>query len=96
MMCEQGELSELDFDPTFGHGPAKLRPALVVSDGFFNNVLSSLTVVCPITSIANGRLLHAEITWATWSRDVCLERIRSLDLSVPARSARKLGAIFGI
>ncbi|WP_418826672.1 type II toxin-antitoxin system PemK/MazF family toxin [Paratractidigestivibacter sp.] len=33
MMCEQGELSELDFDPTFGHGPAKLRPALVVSHG---------------------------------------------------------------
>lgn len=33
MMCEQGELSELDFDLTFGHGPAKLRPALVVSHG---------------------------------------------------------------
>lgn len=35
MMCEQGELDELDFDPTFGHGPAKLRLALVVSDGLF-------------------------------------------------------------
>ena len=64
--------------------------------GFFNNVLSSLTVACPITSIANGRPLHAEIAGATWSRDVCLEQIRSLDLSVPARSARKPGAIFGI
>lgn len=29
---------------------------------------------------------------ATRSRDVCLEQIRALDLSVPARSARKLGA----
>lgn len=65
MMCEQGELSELDFDPTFGHGPAKLRPALVVPMSLFNNVLSSLTVACPITSIANGRPLHAEIAGAT-------------------------------
>lgn len=60
--------------------------------GFFNNVLSSLTVVCPITSIANGHPLHAEITGAAWSRDACPEQIRSLGLSVPARSARKLGA----
>lgn len=64
--------------------------------GFFNNVLSSLTVACPITSIANGRPLHAEIAGATWPRDVCLEQIRSLDLSAPVRSARKLGATFGI
>lgn len=63
---------------------------------FFNNVLSSLTVACPITSIANGRPLHAEIAGATWPRDVCLEQIRSLDLSAPVRSARKPGATFGI
>lgn len=80
--------------------------------GFFNNVLSSLTVVCPITSIANGHPLHAEIAGAAWSRDACPEQIRALNLSAPARSAKKLcafldeatmtrvldglGAIFGI
>lgn len=93
MICEQGELIELDFDPTFGHEPAKRRPALVVSDGYFNNVLSSLTVVCPITSIANGHPLHVEIAGGNPVEGcVCLEQIRALDLSVPARSARKLDA----
>ncbi|MDR2108260.1 MAG: type II toxin-antitoxin system PemK/MazF family toxin [Coriobacteriales bacterium] len=28
-MLEQGDLIELDFDPTKGHEPAKRRPALV-------------------------------------------------------------------
>lgn len=50
MLFEQGDLIEVDFNPTVGHEPAKRRPALVVSAGYFNNVVSSLTVVCPITS----------------------------------------------
>lgn len=93
MMCEQGELIELDFNPTFGHGPAMRRPALVVSDGYFNNALSSLTVVCPITPIANGHPLHVAIAEGNpVGGCVCLEQIRALDLSAPARSAKKLGA----
>lgn len=48
MILEWGDFIEVCFDPTVGHRLRKLRPALVVSDGFFNNVLSSLTVTCPI------------------------------------------------
>lgn len=93
MMFEQGELIELDFDPTVGHEPAKRRPALVVSDGYFNNALSNLTVVCPITSTANGHPLHVAVAEGNPVEGcVCLEQIRALDLSAPARSAKKLGA----
>lgn len=31
MVFEQGDIIEVDFDPTRGHEPQKKRPALVVS-----------------------------------------------------------------
>ena len=46
MLFEQGDLIEVNFSPTVGHEPQRRRPALVVSVGYFNNVISSLTVVC--------------------------------------------------
>lgn len=90
MSYEQGDLIEVGFDPTVGHEPQKRRPALVVSDGFFNNALSSLVVVCPITSTRNGHPLHVEIAEGNVVGGcVCLEQIRALDLA--ARGARHLG-----
>lgn len=90
MNVEQGDLIEVGFDPTVGHEPQKRRPALVVSDGYFNNVLSSLVVVCPITSVSNGHPLHVEIAGGNVVRGcVCLEQLRALDLE--ARGARPLG-----
>lgn len=81
-LFEQGDVVVVDFDPTLGHEPRKRRPALVVSDGYFNNVLSSLTVVCPITSSVNGHPLHIEIKDTDGVRGcVCLEQIRAVDLS---------------
>ena len=108
----QGDVVIVDFDPTLGHEPKKRRPALIVSDGFFNNVLSSLTVVCPITSTVNHHPLHIEIDDATEgvSGCVCLEQIRAVDLSkrnveetgirmdsvTMTRVLDGLGAMFGI
>jgi mRNA interferase MazF len=81
-LYEQGNIVELDFDPTKGHGPAKRRPALVLSVGYFNNVLSSLSVVCPITSVDNGHPLHIRITPGNaTSGFVCAEQLRAVDLS---------------
>ena len=93
MMLEQGDLIELDFDPTLGHEPRKMRPAVVLSVGFFNNVLSSLVVVCPITSNVNGHPLHVEIAEGN-SVDgcVCTEAVRAVDLASPMRHARSLGS----
>jgi mRNA interferase MazF len=93
MIAEQGDLIEVCFDPTVGHEPRKRRPALVVSDGFFNNVLSSLTVVCPITSTSNGHPLHVEVAPGNAVEGcVCLEALRAIDLEDPHRGTRHLGA----
>ena len=90
MSYEQGDLIEVGFDPTMGHEPQKRRPALVVSDGYFNNVQSRLVVVCPITSVVNGHPLHVEIADGNIVHGcVCLEQLRALDLE--ARGARHLG-----
>ncbi len=89
-LYEQGDIVDVDFDPAVGHEPRKMRPALVISDGYFNNALSSLTVVCPITSTVNGHPLHVEITDCEGVRGcVCLEQIRAIDLANPQRRARK-------
>ncbi|MHB8886499.1 MAG: type II toxin-antitoxin system PemK/MazF family toxin [Methylovirgula sp.] len=47
-MVEAGELVWVDFDPAFGQEQSGRRPALVVSDGGYNQV-SSFILVCPIT-----------------------------------------------
>ena len=93
MLFEQGDLVMLDFDPTVGHEPHKLRPALVVSVGFFNNVLSSQVVVCPITSQSNGHPLHINIADGTVVEGcVCTEALRAVDLNNPKRHAKHLGS----
>lgn len=111
MLIQQGDIVTIDFDPTVGHEPMKTRPAVVVSVDFFNNVLSSLVVVCPITSTVNGHPLHIEIEEGGLVHGcICLEQVRSVDLN--ARNVRShgekishatmakvldgLGAIFGI
>lgn len=91
-LYEQGDIIEVDFDPTLGHEPKKMQPALVVSVGYFNNVLSSLTVVCPITSTVNGHPLHVEIASDNAVHGcVCLEQIRAIDLNSPKRRTKKTG-----
>lgn len=93
MMFNQGDLIEVNFNPTVGHEPQKNRPALIVSEGYFNNVLSSLTVVCPITSTDNGHPLHIAIKEGNAVEGhVCVEAIRAIDLDDPRRSARQLNA----
>ena len=91
-LYEQGDIIEVDFDPTLGHEPKKMRPAKQVSVGYFNNVLSSLTVVCPIASTVNGHPLHVEIANGNAVHGcVCLEQIRAIDLSSPKRGTKKTG-----
>lgn len=91
MLFEQGELIEMDFDPTVGHEPNKMRPALVVSVGHFNNVVSSLTVVCPITSNdLNRHPLHIPIEAGEVRGRVCIEQLRTVDLNNPRCHAHKL------
>jgi len=108
MLCEQGDIIEVSFDPSYGHEPQKRRPALVVSTDAFN-LRSSLTAVCPITSTDNGYPLHVRIDADDVHGFVCVEALRTLDLqsrrcervSVADATAMGevlslIGAIFGI
>ena len=110
-LYEQGDLIEMDFSPSVGHEPAKVRPAVVVSVGYFNNIASSLTVVCPITSTVNGHPLHIELPAACPVHGcICIEQMRTVDLGRRFRSSfgerldaetmstvlNEIGAVFGI
>lgn len=87
MICEQGDIIEVDFEPSVGHEPNKYRPALVVSSDAFNR-RSSLTAVCPITSVNNGYPLHVGIDYDEVRGFVCAEQVRTVDLS--GRRCRRL------
>lgn len=51
-MVEQGDIIWLDFDdPARGHEQGKRRPAVVVSNRFFNARTTNIALVCPVTSI---------------------------------------------
>ena len=58
MSLEQGDVILVDFNPSVGHEPAKLRPAVVVSGYGFNsraNLVAVVPTTCLLyTSVANA------------------------------------------
>ena len=56
-MVKQGAIIKVDFNPQAGHEQAGYRPALVISNDFFNQK-ANLTIVCPITNTSNRFPLH--------------------------------------
>ena len=81
MIARYGDIVEFDFNPSLGSEPSMRRPALVVSTDEFN-LGTSMTLVCPITSINNGFPLHIELP-DDLSTDgyVVSEQVRAFDLS---------------
>ena len=57
MILEQGDVIMVDFNPSIGHEPAKIRPAVVVS-GYGFNSRANLVAVVPTTTKDNGYPLH--------------------------------------
>ena len=93
MIFEQGDIIEVNFNPTVGHEPANKRPALVVSNYDFN-ISNSMTIVCPITNRLKPFFLHFEIPGSNVvSGSVVTEQVRAMDLE--ARKAIKLGELDG-
>lgn len=85
---EQGDVIEVDFNPTIGHEPQNLRPALVVSNEDYN-ATTSMTLVCPLTSRDNKFYLHEPLSPGyKVSGCVMMEQLRALDLI--ARKAKKV------
>lgn len=85
---EQGDIIEVDFSPSVGHEPAKMRPAVVVSVFGFNT-RSSLVSVVPVTTKDSGYPLHVKIDSKDARGWACVEALRSIDLS--HRGYRVLG-----
>jgi len=85
---EQGDIVEVDFNPAAGHEPKKRRPALVVSNNEFNES-TSMTMICPITSVDNGFFLHEPLpAGRAVFGFVVMEQMRAMDLE--ARQAERL------
>lgn len=89
MIYSQGDIIRVSFDPTLGHEPQKTRPALVVSNDFFNRS-NSMTIVCPISSRLKPFFLHQPLPAdCPVQGSVIMEQVRAIDLD--ARPTELLG-----
>jgi mRNA interferase MazF len=80
-MVKQGDIIKLDFDPQAGHEQAGYRPAVVISNDFFN-LKTNLAILCPITNTKRPFPLHVELDGRTKTTGVILcEQLKSLDLN---------------
>ena len=60
MICEQGDIVSINFDPSRRHEPAGRHYAIVISPWEINR-MSALTVLVPVTSTDNGYPLHVRL-----------------------------------
>ena len=76
---DQGDIVYLNFNPQSGHEQAGRRPALVVSNAFFNRV-TRLVVVCPISNSPKEFPLHLPLpgSMQTTGKVLC-EHLKSVD-----------------
>lgn len=80
-MVKQGDIIKVSLDPTTGHEQAGYRPAVVISNDFFNKK-TNLVIVCPITNTNNRFPLHIPLDERTATTGVILcEHIRTIDLN---------------
>ncbi len=79
-MVKQGDIIKVNFNPQAGHEQAGYRPAVVISNNFFNEK-TKLAILCPITNTNNHFPLHIPLDTRTKTTGVVLcEHIRTLDL----------------
>ncbi|NLJ59095.1 MAG: type II toxin-antitoxin system PemK/MazF family toxin [Tissierellia bacterium] len=80
-MVKQGDIIKLDLDHQAGHEQAGYRPAVVISNDFFNSKVN-LTIVCPITNTKRAFPLHIPLDNRTITTGfVSCEHIKALDLN---------------
>lgn len=80
-MVKQGDIIKLNFNPQRGHEQAGFRPAVVISNDFFN-AKTNLAIVCPITNTNKPFPLHVVLDNRTTTTGVVLcEHIKTLDLT---------------
>ena len=60
VICEQGDIVKINFDPSLRHEPAGWHYGVVISPWQVNN-MTSLTLLAPVTSRDNRFPLHVPI-----------------------------------
>lgn len=90
-MVKQGDIIKVSFNPQAGHEQAGYRPALVISNDFFNRK-TNLAMVCPITNTNNRFPLHIPLDSRTATTGVVLcEHVKALDLKArPFKAVEQL------
>ena len=95
LICEQGDIVSLNFDPSRRHEPAGRHYGIVLSPWEVNR-MSALTVLVPVTSVDNGYPLHVPIAAENEiSGYVQCEAPRAMDLGArfAEGSAEVVGAL---
>lgn len=80
-MVSHGDIIKINFNPQKGHEQAGYRPAVVISNGFFNEK-TNLAILCPITNTDNKFPLHIPLDNRTQTTGVVLcEHVKTVDLN---------------
>ena len=80
-MVNHGDIIKINFNPQKGHEQAGYRPAVVISNGFFNKK-TNLVILCPITNTDNKFPLHIPLDNRTQTTGVVLcEHVKTVDLN---------------
>jgi mRNA interferase MazF len=75
---ERGDIIKLQFNPQSGREQANYRPAIVISPADYNRI-STLILVCPITSRKKGWPFEVELTEPMQTNGVVLaDQVKSL------------------
>lgn len=78
--AKPGDIIKINFNPQAGHEQQGRRPAVVVSNAFFNK-LSSIAIVCPITNTKSNFPLNVPLNEETnTTGSVLCQHVKSLDL----------------
>ena len=75
---EIGDLVILTFDPQSGHEQKGRRPALIVSNKVFNEVLG-LAFACPITNTKRDFPFHVKVKSEKLTGFIMVEQSKSID-----------------
>ena len=80
-MVNHGDIIKINFNPQKGHEQAGYRPAVVISNDFFNQK-TNLAILCPITNTDNKFPLHIPLGNRTQTTGVVLcEHVKTVDLN---------------
>ncbi len=76
---DRGDIVKLNFSPQEGHEQAGYRPALILSPARYNKI-SSLALMCPITSQSKGFRFEVALTEELQTTGVILsDQVKSFD-----------------